>query len=226
MKIGSDIGTLREGPLHRDLKQYYCEAGSQTEYRIGKYVVDVLTDNHIVEIQTSGFGSLREKIEDLIKEYEITVVYPIARRKTLVKQRDELLTKRSSPKKANICELFKELIYIPEFINKKGFSIELAYVHIEELRVYNPRKAWRRNHWVVKEKHLVEILETERIQDARLLFDRVLGGLDSPFTTKDLRNHLGVTQNLAQKIAYCFRHARVITPTSKRKNALVYERVR
>ena len=47
--------------------------------------------------------------------------------------------------------------------------------------------------------------------------------LPRPFTTSDMAEKLGISRDLAQKMAYCYRHAGAIVSSGKRGNALTYE---
>ena len=143
----------------------------------------------------------------------------------MVKVRDGKSERRKSPKQGSIFDLFNELVYVPDLLNLEGFDIEVAYVHVEEHRRHDPKRAWRRKHWVIDEKRLVEVLGTDRIPDARALFEMVLGTISDQFTTEDISQHLKITRSMAQKIAYCFRQASVIESNLKRGNALIYRRV-
>ena len=151
------IGTLREGALHRDLKSFYTPDGALTEQQVGIYVVDVLDGDHVIEIQTANFGALRDKLEGLLKTHTVTVVYPIAVRKVLVKHTESGEQRRKSPRTGSALDLFDELVYIPSLLDHPNLDIELAHVEVEEHRKFDAKRAWRRRHWVVAERRLVQV---------------------------------------------------------------------
>lgn len=218
------IGTLREGGLHRDLKSIYASHGASTEQLVGKYVVDVLDGNHITEIQTANFSALNSKLQGLLKTHSVTVVYPIAIRKTLVKHTEAGEQKRKSPRTGTTLDLFDELVYMPTLLDHANLDLELAYVSIEEHRVFDAKRAWRRNHWVVIERRLEEITQQERFTSMSGLFSKFGGDLPTQFTTSTIARKLSTTRNKAQKFAYCFRQANVIRACGKDGNAVIYER--
>ena len=74
----TSIGELNERSLHRALKERHAVAGSETERVIDGFVTDVVADGRIVEIQTGGFGPLRNKLLRLLDAYPVTFVHPIA----------------------------------------------------------------------------------------------------------------------------------------------------
>ena len=79
-----------EGPvetsLHRDLKQIYADAGSTVEAQLGRYRIDVLEADQIVEIQAGPLGALRAKVRSLCREHRVLVVKPITHRKYTIKR--------------------------------------------------------------------------------------------------------------------------------------------
>ncbi len=218
------IGTLREGALHRDLKSFYTVTGAKTEQAVGKFVVDILHGDHVIEIQTANFSALSGKLVDLLKTHSVTVVYPIAVAKVLVKHTESGLQRRKSPRVGSVFDLFDELVYMPTLLDHPNLDLELVYTSIEEHRMFDPKRAWRRRHWVVSEKRLIDILRRERFDKMVALFDSFAEYLPSRFSTATIANVLGITRNKAQKFAYCFSHSNVIDACDKEGNSVIYER--
>lgn len=218
------IGTLREGALHRDLKASYAAHGAQTEQLIGKYVVDVLDGDHVTEIQTANFSALSNKLKVLLKAHCVTVVYPIAVKKTLVKHTEAGEQRRKSPRVGSTLDLFDELVYMPTLLDHDNLDLELVYVTIEEHREFDAKRAWRRRHWVITERRLDEIMGRERFDSMSGLFNKFGEDLPNEFTTATVASSLGTTRNKAQKFAYCFRQANVIKASGKDGNAVIYQR--
>ena len=82
----SDIGLLNEKPLHASLKEWYARPGDRFEAAVDRYVIDIVRDDLLVEVQTGGFASIRSKLENLVRSYRARLVYPVAREKWIVKQ--------------------------------------------------------------------------------------------------------------------------------------------
>jgi len=75
------IGTLNEGVLHAQLKDWYRRPGDRVEQLVDGFVVDLVRGELLVEIQTGRFAPLRRKLEQLQKDGQInnivaTVVAP------------------------------------------------------------------------------------------------------------------------------------------------------
>jgi len=79
------IGLLNEQPLHAALKRWYARPGDVLEAALDGYIVDLLRGNHIVEIQTSSFASIRRKMRTLSQHYRVTLVYPVAYERWILK---------------------------------------------------------------------------------------------------------------------------------------------
>ena len=68
------IGTLGEKTLHAALKRYFGPEERFREVAVGRYVADVMSPEGIIEIQTAGFGRLREKLAFFLPNSPVTVV--------------------------------------------------------------------------------------------------------------------------------------------------------
>lgn len=218
------INTYNEGALHEALKLRYALDGSQIEQKVGRYVVDVVREDRLIEIQTRGFSALKQKIPVLLREHSVMLVHPIPLKKILVKRHsDGRETRRTSPKRGNLFDVFNELVSIPELLTEPKFALELVLTHEEEFREFNPRRAWRRRGWVVKGRRLLDIIDTHRIAWMSDLLQLVSKQLPVEFTTSELADAMNSNRALAQKAAYCFRNANVTEVVGKRGNALIYK---
>jgi hypothetical protein len=72
------IGLLNEKSLHSALKHWYAKPGDLLEFALDGYVVDILRGNHVIEIQTGSFSSIKRKMRDLSCRYRVTLIYPVA----------------------------------------------------------------------------------------------------------------------------------------------------
>src|SRR2546421_2214968 len=73
------IGTLNEGALHAQLKEWYRRPGDLLEQVAGGFVVDLVRGDLLVEIQTGGFAPLRRKLELLAQEHPVRPCAPAPR---------------------------------------------------------------------------------------------------------------------------------------------------
>ena len=52
----SGIGLLNEKPLHASLKQWYARPGDRFEVAVDGFVIDIVRDDLLIEIQTRNFA--------------------------------------------------------------------------------------------------------------------------------------------------------------------------
>ena len=67
-RLRASIGTLSEKTTHMVLKNYYEPDVDKQEIPIGNYVADIFTGQEIIEIQSAGFGKMRDKLDAFLPE--------------------------------------------------------------------------------------------------------------------------------------------------------------
>ena len=217
-----------ETSLHRDLKTIYAGEHAQTEVRFGRYRIDVVDGERLIEIQHGSLAAIRRKILDLLATHQVHIVKPIILRKTLVKRRranGRVAERRLSPKRGSLIDLFEELVYFRSVYPHPRLTIEAVLVEIEEWRLpgHGRRRRWRRNDHIVEDQKLLSIHEAQRIATAADLELLLPGPLPKVFDTKELATHYGLPRHIAQRIAYCMREMGSIVQVGKRRNSLIYE---
>ena len=63
----SSIRSLNESTLHKDLKWLYSESNDQLEKNIGNFIVDIVRDDQLIEIQIRNFSAIKNKLEVLLQ---------------------------------------------------------------------------------------------------------------------------------------------------------------
>lgn len=198
------IGTLNEGALHAQLKEWYRRPGDLLEQVAGGFVVDLVRGDLLVEIQTGGFAPLRRKLELLTQEHPVRLVAPVPVGRRIVRLSDEgeVLSARRSPRRGRIEDIFSRLVSIPSLLCLPRFELEIVLTHQDELRVHRPGKAFRRRGWVVTGRRLVSVEERRRLAtpaDAAGLLPLALPEL---FDTAELAQAAGIERRLAQQMTY------------------------
>jgi hypothetical protein len=221
------ISTLNEGPLHAALKDWYTRPGDQTEVLVDGYLVDIVRDGLLIEIQTRGFSPLKRKLAKLVEGHHVRLVYPIAREKWIVrraKRGKKTLGRRKSPKRGAVEDIFDELVALPHLLAHRNFALELLLIQEEEIRRHDARRAWRRRGWVTCERRLLDVLDRRLFEGPAAFAAFVPEALDEPFDTAELAAAMARPRRLAQKAAYCLRGMGVIEAVGKRGNAVLYAR--
>ncbi len=145
------IGTLREKRLHACVKRYLCPDEACHERPVGdllrdetakprRMVADILTEGHILEVQTGGFFPLREKISWYLTHTpcSVTVVHPIpaVRYLSWISPEDgRVISRRKSPKRGRVRDVAGELYWLSDFIGDPRFSLRLLLIELEEYRI-------------------------------------------------------------------------------------------
>jgi len=220
----SGIGLINEKPLHASLKKWYARPGDQFEVPVDGFVIDIVRDDLLIEIQTRNFASINSKLCKLTRSYEVRLVYPIVQAKWIVRSatgNDETVVRRKSPKRGRLEDLFWELVSIPQLLSNPNFSLEVLMISEEELRRYEGKPKWRRRGWVVEGRRLVDVLDRRLFGASSDWLTFVPDGLQS-FTTKDLATIADTRRDLAQKMAYCLRHTKMIELIGRQGRANLY----
>ena len=222
----ASIGELNERSLHRALKARYAVAGSATEQAVDGFVADVVIGERLVEVHTGSFSPLRRKLPRLLERHPVTLVYPIARERYIVKTdgREVPPTRRKSPKRGSVFQIFSVLASIPALLAHPNLTLEIVMTVEEEVRgVHQGRRRWRRG-WVTLDRRLLDIATTHTIVSMADLFAMLDAELPEQFTARDIAAAMKLPRRLGGQAAYCFREGGVSEICGKRGNALVYRR--
>jgi hypothetical protein len=221
----SRIGLINEKPLHASLKQWYARPGDRFEVPVDGFVIDIVRDDLLIEIQTRNFAAINSKLCKLARSYEVRLVYPVVQEKWIVRAATNdggIAVRRKSPKRGRLEDLFWELVSIPQLLSNPNFSLEVLMIREEEVRRYEvKRKKWRRRGWVLEGRRLVDVMDRRLFGRSADWLTFVPDGLQS-FTTKDLAIVAETNRELAQKIAYCLRQARMIELIGRQGRANLY----
>jgi hypothetical protein len=222
-----------ETSLHRQLKALYATgAEPRTEVRLGPYRIDALRKNTLVEIQHGSLTAIRDKIARLLSDgHHVLVVKPLIAAKTIVKQDaqgGETISRRLSPKRAGVLDLFHELVYFTRVFPHPKLVLETPLVEVDELRYpgHGKRRRWRKDDHVVEDQLLVRVLESPCYRTTGDLWRLLPDTLPKPFHTGHLAEQLNVPRWVAQRIAYCLVKTGATREVGKAGNAKVYARRR
>ncbi len=150
------IGLLNEKPLHASLKAWYARPGDRFEVPVDGFVIDIVRDDLLLEIQTGGFASIHAKLARLVPSHRTRLVHPIAQEKWIVHPTS---TRRKSPRRGRVEDLFWEMVSIPRLAAHRNFSLEVLMIREEEVRRRDDRRGWRRGGWVVAERRLLDVVD-------------------------------------------------------------------
>lgn len=215
-----------ETSLHRQLKSYYAPNADCEEVTLGSYRIDAIDGDRLIEIQHGSLGAIRDKVRDLLEEYDVHVVKPIAIRKFLVKRKKkggEPISARFSPSRGSVFELFEDLVHFTNVFPHPRLTLEVALTIQEEHRIARKARRWRGKDYRIQDRVLRSVEEQIELNTADDLLNLIPGKLPSPFHTQDLAEAASIPRWLAQKMAYCLRNTGAVKLVGKEKNSLLYE---
>jgi hypothetical protein len=217
-----------ETSLHRQLKQQYARGDAAQEVTLGKFRIDVVNADQLVEIQHGSLAAIRDKVARLLQDHRVLIVKPILARKLILKLQRRggaVVEQRWSPKRGTPLDLFDELVYFTRVFPHANLTLEVPLVEVEERRFPgHGRKRWRRpNDHLVEDVRLVNIGQTLRFTTGSDLQQLLPLKLPSPFHTGHLADQLKIPRGTAQRIAYCMRMTGCAEEVGKRGNARLYQ---
>jgi hypothetical protein len=185
---------------------------------VGRFVIDLVrADGELVEVQTGGFSALGPKLDGLLDQHRMRIVYPVAAERRIVRVDDdgEITAVRLSPKRAGVVEVFDRLVAFPSLLTHPNLTVEVLLLREDHVRGREPVRTRRRTR-DPGERRLVDVLD--RVELARPDdFLRAMPPLPSdPFSTRELAARLGCRVLLAQRAVYCLRMMGLVEAAGKR----------
>lgn len=220
------INIKNEKSLHNDIKRWYQEEGDRFEVKVDGSIIDMVRDELLIEIQTQNFSAIKNKLIRLCKNHKLRLIYPIAAEKwitTLAEDNINVLSKRKSPKKGRIEDVFDELLRMPTIINEKKFQFVVLMTKQEEIRCNNGQGSWRRKGISIADRKLVDVIDIYHFQSKEDFLSLLPKNLTSPFTNKELGKALNISTPKATKITYTLKHMGAIKEAGKVGRQLIFE---
>lgn len=190
------INTYAESQLHKTLKNLYAaDTLGLTEQEVAGKICDVVAaDGGIVEIQTRSLSKLHGKLGVLLPDYRVKVVYPLIVKKTIetVRKDGSLVSRRKSPKRQRLVDVFSELTAIHPYLLHENFTLEVLEVSVVERRVKveepiqlnNKSRRFKRD-WFKEGKSLEEIHAAHQFSRAQDYLALLPADLPESFTVKE-----------------------------------------
>jgi hypothetical protein len=215
---------MTEQSLHEQLKEIYAEGIFPVEVSVDGYIVDVLKDGIIIEIQTGNFSAIKEKLLDLLKGHRVTLVHPIPYFKWIIRlnEQGERVGRRKSPKKGRVEEMFYELVYMPSLCCHRNFGLEISMVNIEEYWIDDGKGSWRRGRWSIHDRKLLHVHNNYLFKDVHDFLTLLPTNLPTRFTSREFRRGSGLSRSLSQKMLYSLRKMNLLKVSGKRGRSNLY----
>ena len=216
---------MTEYSLHSEIKKWYSISKDDLEVKVKDgFIIDVIRNNLLIEIQTKNFSAIKKKLNKLIVDKQVRLVYPIAKVKWIiyVSNLGTVISKRKSPKKGKLVDLFYELIHLSYLVKNSNFSFEVLLIEEEEVRCNDGNGSWRRRGISIKDRKLLTVFNRVVFDNSQNFLRFLPVAISESFTNKLLAKKLGVSIRLAQKITYCLRKMDLISIIDKKRKELVF----
>ncbi len=216
---------MTEQTLHEQLKEFYARETGEIESPHGDYRVDVVRGELLIEIQTRSFSSIRDKLRDLTQSNRVRLVHPIADRKWIIRLSEDgkQVSKRKSPKRGRVEDIFYELVYLPKLLMDSNFELEVALVDLEEYWIDDGKGSWRRRRWSIHDKRMLDLKERHLFSSPEDFRNLIPETLPNEFTSRMLSKEAGLSTRLAQKMLYCLTKMNIVERNGKKGRAYLYK---
>ena len=228
------IGTLAEKTIHSVLKHFYAGSPEYEELRVlppaGRgtgFVADVARPDGIFEIQTRHFYLLKKKLAAFLAVSPVTIVYPVAHRKTLrwVDPADGTVSKARRTGKIDFGHrVLTELEGLGDLFPHDGLSVKLALLDVEEYKLldgYGKDRKIRASRSDGFPQELVAEVDLRCPEDyAYFLPDTLL----TEFTSADYASCCGIHRNMAQTCVRVLTSLGVLERTGTSGRNYIYRR--
>ncbi len=214
-----------ETTLHRQLKEHYAGPQAEIEVTVGRYRIDIVDGQRLIEVQHSGLSSIRDKTRDLLKQHDVEVIKPLIARRRLVKLEGEdgaELSRRWSPKRCDRLDVFHELLYFTSVFPHRRLTLRIPLIEIEETRYPFRRRNRRRGQFKVQDQQLLSVVSEDVYRTRGDLRALLPGSLPKTFGTREIADAMGIDRWVAQRIAYVLRKTGTVKQCGKSGNSLQY----
>lgn len=216
-----------ETTLHQQLKRCYADTAADTEVTMGSYRIDAVREDELIEIQCASLSAIRDKSQELLKRHKLRVVKPVIARTRITKIKKpgaKPTSRRMSPKRNTVLEVFDDLIYFTRVFPHPNLVLEVPMIHVEQFRVPSKRKRrrWGKD-YKVHDVHLESIEHRYEFSQPSDLLALLKIEKEADFDTADLAKLIERPRWFAQKIAYVLRNVGAIETHKRTRAGIQYK---
>lgn len=225
-KVPPGIGQLAERSLHAALKEHLRRPGDELEVKLGRYVIDIVRDDLLIEIQTRHLYALRPKLRRLLDDgRRIHLVHPLPAERWIVREdaAGRPLSRRKSPRRAAVHDIFTELVRVPDLAAHPNLTLEALLIQEEQVWRDDGQGSWRRGRWSLVDRRLLGITSSWLFVHPNDYLALLPRSLPASFTNAELAAALKCPRALAGKATYALRSMNVLATVGKRGRANLYQ---
>jgi len=215
-----------ESSLHSSIRGWYARPGDKFEVRVGNFVVDLVRDDLLIEIQTRNFSVIKKKMESLVEKHNVRLVYPIPLTRWILRVSQlggVVVSRRKSPKKGRLIDVFDELVRMPCLIKEENFTLEVLMIEEEEVRCSDGKGSWRRRGVSIKDRTLLDVVERVTFTNKEDFLRFVPQELPQPFTNRSIANSLEIPLRLSRRMTYSLKKMGAIKAVGRSGKEFLFE---
>jgi hypothetical protein len=220
------IGVLKESSLHASLKNWYFRPGDRLEVKVDGSIVDLVRGELCVEFQTRHLYAIKNKVTKLLNSHPVRIIYPLSLEKHILRidiESEAVLSRRKSPVKGTLFDIFNEVVRIHQLVGNKDFSLEVLLIREDQVLVNDGAGSWRRKGWSVLDRRLLSVEGSVLFSGLGDYKELIPHALKEPFTVADLARAIHRPRRLAGKMAYSLREMDVIRIVGKMGKSYLYK---
>ena len=218
------IGERSEHSLHRVVKYLLEPTSFYHEQVINKKIVDICIDKHIYEIQTKAFHNLRSKLENIIYDYQMTIVYPLIVNKRIIKMDSDgqIISIRKSPKKVLPIHSLVEFYRIKNYLLEENLSFKIMIFEADEYQ-QTVQKSYKYKHG----KYRIDQFPTKYIDEINLDnpndYLKILPDLPTEFNFNDFIKNTKVNRKQGSYILAVLKYVGIVEHIRTEGRAYIYK---
>lgn len=221
--LNVSIGIQKEHNLHKVIKYMIDPTGIYHEVKINGKIVDVYLNDEIYEIQTKAFNNLRAKLSSFLKDYKVTICYPLVCSKIINRINDEgeIISIRKSPKKGKLVETLVELYKIKNHLKNENLQIMILEIDIEEYQQV-VEKSYKNHHGRLRINQVpIKLHKVTYLKDSRD-YKMLLPLLPDEFNASDLAKNLNISKHSVGYIIQVLKYVDVVEVIKKDGKKHIY----
>ena len=221
----SGINTENEGSLHAAIKRWYAQPGDRLEAMVDGYIVDIVRGETLIEVQTGGFASIRRKLERLVENHSVRLVYPIPQQRWIVKLdpvTGQRISRRKSPKRGKLTDIFGELVRIPHLMDHPNLELLVLMIDEDQIRCADGRGSWRRGRVSIVDRELVQVLDSVTFRCKEDLLRLLPDDLSETFTNRDLAESMRMRIAQVRRMTYSLRKMGALRHAGRRGREMLF----
>jgi len=189
-------------------------------------VADVFDGERVTEIQTRCLYRMKPKLDKLLTQYSVTVVHPVAHRKSLIwidPVTGDTTKPRSSPKTRRVWDAFHEMYSLRSYIGDPRLTICVVLLDMEEYKLLNGWGPQRKNHASKYDRVPLAIREEYVMHRKEDYMQFVPYELAETFTSKTFGKAARIPRSLAQTVLNILDYMEVVERIGKEGNSYLYQ---